>query len=234
MMGFILSGMFGAQHHAAHGALWPDRWLNDVFGRILSGLLLFSFGYFRVFHHRHHRFVGTAADPETHPPIRNFREYFATLATANFLVGLMPPTIRLAVTGRGPDWLTGAAKRRARRDAVMVCGWAVAITGAAVAVPVTVLSWYGVPLLAAALWDAVLSLPEHHGLERTESRADLSRSMAAPGCFKYLQWNENYHREHHQKPSALAHEMPALHARLGRPHDTRYAAFHIRLIGSLG
>ncbi|MCS6916244.1 MAG: fatty acid desaturase [Chitinophagales bacterium] len=63
----LYTGIFITAHDAMHGTVAPLRWLNDGVGWVAA--TLFAFNYWpRLYrnHHRHHRHVGTADDPDVH------------------------------------------------------------------------------------------------------------------------------------------------------------------------
>lgn len=206
-MGLVLAGFFGAMHRAAHGALWPARRFNEILGRGCALLMLTSFTFFRRLHQRHHRYSGTELDPEGLHPVENPRDFLTAILGANFLTCLTPSTLSLALFNRKPEWLNGKSAMLARRDArqivVLIAGTAAATT----ILPGQMLYWYWGPLLIAALFDGLLSLPEHLD---DQGRRRTTRSVSSPIWFRFLNWNENYHVEHHQHPGLPAMEMPAL------------------------
>lgn len=94
-------GLFIVAHDAMHGSLAPGRpALNRAVGATCLFLYAgFRFGRLRAKHHEHHRFAGTAGDPDFHPEApkafwpwygRFFRQYFGwrELAWLTLLVGV--------------------------------------------------------------------------------------------------------------------------------------------------
>jgi beta-carotene/zeaxanthin 4-ketolase len=78
-------GMFIVAHDCMHGSLVPGKpWANRWIGRVCLFLYAgFWFDSLNREHHRHHRFSGTARDPDfdDHPPYgfwRWFGKFFAT------------------------------------------------------------------------------------------------------------------------------------------------------------
>lgn len=67
-MTHLYTGLFITAHDAMHGTLAPGRpLLNDALGRLCTLLFAFnSWARLRPKHHRHHRHVATADDPDFH------------------------------------------------------------------------------------------------------------------------------------------------------------------------
>ena len=58
-------GMAVVYHDCSHGVFFRTRWLNDFVGHwIAGGLLNTSMYAYRNYHLKHHRFAGTAEDPD--------------------------------------------------------------------------------------------------------------------------------------------------------------------------
>ncbi len=63
----LYTGMFITAHDAMHGLVSPKRSLNLWIGRVCATLFAFNFyDQLNRKHHLHHRFVGTAQDPDYH------------------------------------------------------------------------------------------------------------------------------------------------------------------------
>lgn len=232
VMGVLLSGAFGGMHRASHGAFWPGRRMNEAVGRLWALMLLINFSWFRAAHLRHHRF---AAGPEdTEPPLRigSRFDYVTALVTCNFLVHLLPKSLRLAGPGGGPDWLSARERKAARFDALLLLAWMGAVGAGLFLWPWEVLAIYGCPLAVALLCDAVFSIPEHFGCAASGSPNAASRTVLTAPWLSFIQWNENYHAEHHRFPALPAFAMPAVHA-AGQPLGEIWAGGYIRFHANL-
>lgn len=82
---WLYVGLFIVAHDCMHGALVPHKlWANRLAGQVCLFLYAgFSFDALNREHHKHHRFSGTAGDPDfdDHPPYgfwRWFAKFFMT------------------------------------------------------------------------------------------------------------------------------------------------------------
>ncbi len=64
----LYTGLFITAHDAMHGAVSQHKKVNDSIGKVAATLFAYN-AYRKLFpkHHQHHRFVGTAQDPDYHP-----------------------------------------------------------------------------------------------------------------------------------------------------------------------
>lgn len=67
---WLYVGLFIVAHDCMHGSLAPGRpWLNFAIGQLCLGLYAgFSFRHLNKKHHDHHKYAGTAEDPDYHEP----------------------------------------------------------------------------------------------------------------------------------------------------------------------
>jgi len=231
VMGFLLSGAFGAMHRATHGALFPQRRLNEVVGRANALLLLSNFSLFRYVHHRHHKHLGEPEDTEPPLMFRRRPEYVLSLLTTNSFFHFTVPALRAVLVGQVPGWVDDADKQaRVRADRRLLLAWLVVLAVSSAIAPVTLLCIYWAPLAWVLLFDAWFSIPEH--LRTAQPLGEpVVRSVATVPLVSTLQWDENLHRAHHRYPHLPALSMAEVERWLepgyGQYEAKGYFRFHL-------
>ncbi len=77
LQAYLYTGLFITAHDSMHGAVAKKRWLNDLYGKLSLGLFA-AFSYRKMYkkHIAHHRFAGTAKDPDFDETTQNFFLWF--------------------------------------------------------------------------------------------------------------------------------------------------------------
>lgn len=185
-------------HDGVHRSICKNRWLNDALAQVCFWLLGISLTRYRAFHLAHHRFVGTALDPE--------RALKAGAAPA----WDMPANMRHILTLCAKDFLVWPALRE-----IIPFMRLVASPGATLA---AIAIWGGVAWLfgwvPVALWLTALATAfwasfrfrvwtEHQGTDGTN-------------CVRMTWWQRflfaphriGWHAEHHAAPGVPFYELP--------------------------
>lgn len=201
-------------HDAAHRLVTKNRPLNDFLGTIFCfGPLLYSLEGYRRFHFKHHRTVGTAADPELHHknslpqwslPLR--RRQVLLRFVGDFVGGSVPHIMMLMRLSKPPRVTSLLPSLLAHAAIVALCvqlgvWWVPAL-------------WYA--SLSTAFW-AVFRLrvwSEHIG---TDSTWRLTATWWQRALF--LPHNTWCHGEHHDNASVPCWALPTLARSGARRHS---------------
>lgn len=209
-------------HDAVHGLFARRRRLNDLLANAAVGVpLLLPVHLYRALHISHHRYLGSARDPERLLLYRGQRWNYRPLAAGALAVQLAGD-----LSGWNAIILAGryfVARRRGGTLALPRCRaypelgaqfaiWGALWAGAGLTVPVTALRlaalWFLPYLTLTQLLQKVRSFAEH-----TDDDDHDQRSCSwAPGLLGRLTvwpYNINYHREHHARPDLPWNRLPA-------------------------
>lgn len=159
-----------ALHEAAHGALCPHRWGNEIIGMIIGTLSFLGFSLYRAAHHTHHAFLSTERDEELWPfVIPGTPRWLRRLAAvAELTLGLVYTPFMFLRTffRRGSPIREKAVRRRIWAEfALMAVGW-----GSIVAVIAWREAWmpllvlYVIPAFLAANMQSLRKYIEHMGM----------------------------------------------------------------------
>lgn len=244
VQGAALVSFSHAAHECTHGLYVSGRLWNRVCGSLWMLPLLLNFGVHRRYHLRHHSYTSRPGDPEYNFEYASFRGVGAYLkAAARWLVVPTPvhrlnwrETVR-ACRGRASEFVQNERDRsHVRWNALLLVAWAAAAALATWQWP-WLLKAYWVPLVfffPLVTW--YTALPEHYGVEPSQSALHNTRSVYAGGLLSRAFWNINFHTAHHYAPSVPFHNLPALDASL-RPgvvlSAPSYFSFHARLLAEL-
>lgn len=235
--GFVLAGFFNAAHDCVHRTHVCGARGNRIAGVLWSVPVLSNFSLYRRSHLIHHRRTGIAGDTETPHQFAGVADYLRSVSGIGywrFALG----TIARCWRGSFPTHVTSRADRRAANvDNAVLTVWLAVMLAATLAFPRALAIAYWLPLAWSAPWMILLAIPEHHGLHGAAARASNTRSVTSNAVLRFVQWNANFHADHHRFPG-----VPAVHlARLRRVTGTApgahvvpsYTGFHARLIATL-
>jgi len=223
LLGVIYAHGLELQHEALHGILLPTQGGNRLIGSLLGLPMLTTFTDTQARHLHHHRFVGTAQDVYDRS-CRDFASPGAILAhvlSASRLRDFLATLGALAANRHDPV-LKGRARERARTEFVATALTMAALLALAVAVDPRIVLWaWIVPaLLVAPVVHFLMTSPEHIG--RTRDSRDLAqnaRTYLASPLWCYLINYDNYHIEHHLRPTLPFRQLPAFHIERCGPAD---------------
>lgn len=230
-MGFFLSAAFGAMHRSTHGALFPNPMANAVVGRIAALALLANYTYFRYSHFHHHAYTGTPSDTEPPIVLARQRDYLWAMLTTNSLRHFTLPALSALVRRDPPPWIPPRRHRAFYLDGLAQALVVLGVLGGLAVAPSWVIALYLGPLAVTCLFDAWFSIPEHYGCG-TVREPTLSRSVTTARWIAYVQWEENFHAEHHETPAAPAPVCREMAIATGLP-TTGYFRFHRGLLSEL-
>jgi fatty acid desaturase len=232
-------------HEAFHGALHPDRRVNDRLGRLLCILFGAAFAFLRYGHLIHHRFNRGPGDQSelydartTHPLVAKAYYYarltvglYAVEVIGNILALLPKRLLRPAVhvIFLNNDARAGASGAQAVR--VLVDGpllrdirvdSVLALSAMAAAFWLWGAHW---PWLAAALlmrgfFISFMDNAFHYGTPLNDSKA--AYNLKPPAGLGPLLLNFNLHRVHHANPNLPWYALPAAFESAGESYDGGY------------
>jgi fatty acid desaturase len=223
---------WGLIHESIHGKLFPQRRLNEGFGRALAIAFMLPFDAVRFGHLMHHRYTRERYDrPDVHdgvtPRVLARIGYYAHLLGGLYLGELVLPLLtflpaswvsRLVARKLRSDEPTGQdiqrlfvafaenkdRRNRLRRDWV-----------ASVAMHAGAFYLYGAwwPVLAATmflrgLWLSIADNLPHYDVALDEPQR--ARNFRAPAIWRPVLMNHHLHRLHHQHPTLPWTALPEL------------------------
>jgi fatty acid desaturase len=158
----------------------------------------------------------------------------APIIGAGFVLGMALDTV-MTVIGRPPRYVRSEAQRRA--VTVDAAVGVAALAFAVVVLPVSIVTWWLVPLAVALVgYFPIATLPEHYLCDDDRDPMAHTRTVVSNPAFRYLYWNNNFHAEHHLVPSVPYHRAPELHAYLLGRHrhiEPSYLGFQKSVIKQL-
>jgi len=188
-------------HEAAHGALSPNRVLNELHGVLIGTASFIPLSVYRYVHARHHAHLGRERDPEFWPynlpgAPRALRVGYAWLELlAGWLVTPLLYSVRTAMS-----WRSVPGRQHGR----LLGEWAFLIAAwAAVLWAVVALGWwrgfvvvFAVPAWGAGVFQTVRKFTEHLGMHG-ETIASMTRTVAYRGAVGRLASASQFHVDHH-------------------------------------
>lgn len=232
-LGFLLSGFFNAAHDCVHRTHMLTAAGNRIAGVLWSVPVLSNFSIYRRSHLVHHRRTGLEGDTEPPQKLDGIMRYLASVSGVGywrFVVGTMVRCWR----GSLPEH---ADRQAAFVDNAVLSIWIAAALLATFAFPRALILTYWLPLACSAPWMILLAIPEHYGLEKVPTVDHNARTVTSNAVVRFVQWNANYHADHHRFPGVPAVNLPRLRRTSGTPPGENiadsYAGFHARLVASL-
>lgn len=183
-------GLFIIAHDCMHGALIPFRpAANRAIGQLCLALYAgFSFDELNKAHHRHHRFSGTASDPDfdAHPPY-GFWHWFA-----KFFIGYF-------------TW---------RQAAAILAAYMIFVFGFG-ASPLNAVVFWAIPSLLSALQLFTFGtyLPHKPGAHPWTDRHNTRSSGFPPWLSLLTCYHFGYHHEHHLYPTLPWWRLPGVRSK---------------------
>lgn len=231
---FAFTWFWSSSHEAMHGNLYQASLANRVFGIAASTAIFYNFSLYRAFHIEHHKYTRTPDDPEEpQARIDGPWSYLAAVNALPFFRDLWLDSFR-ALLGSPPAYCkSDTLRRHIWQDAVLFHGSNAATLVLLWHYPSQVLGHWLVPFTVYALAIFMYhGLSEHHGCSDSGPAFETTRTVVGDPLVRFLNWNGNYHVEHHLFPSVPYYNLPRIHEFAG--HRMRhvvptYTAFHRQL-----
>ncbi|MFE4668223.1 fatty acid desaturase [Streptomyces sp. NPDC056716] len=234
---FVVASLHNVLHCTSHGTFMRTHRGNRVAGQLAGTLLLMNSALYRVFHLHHHRNTQTADDPEPDGVIINPGQYVIAMLNLDYFLGFLRMSAA-SLWHRYPYFVTTDRARAAiRRDTGIIALWVAAAAAATALWPMAMLTLYIVPTCLAWVLNNFSIMPEHYYVDRTDNPWRNTNSVYTRSTwFGFLNWNTNYHAEHHLYPGIPAWNLHVVSKRV-REHlaftETSYLRFHARLVADL-
>ncbi|MDX3382467.1 fatty acid desaturase [Streptomyces niveiscabiei] len=237
LAGVVVASLHNLLHCASHGTFVRTHRGNRVAGQIAGTFILINSALYRVFHMHHHRNTHTAHDPEPDGVITTLREYGIAMLNVDYLVGFLRMSIA-SLWRRYPYFVkTERARSVIRRDTWILLLWIACATVLTVLWPMVMLTAYIMPACVGWVLNNFSIMPEHYYAERTDDPWRNTNSVyTGSRWFGFLNWNTNYHAEHHLYPGVPAWNLREVSERVRDRlafTETSYIRFHVRLISDV-
>ncbi|WP_306336724.1 fatty acid desaturase [Streptomyces sp. KL118A] len=233
----VIASLHNLLHCASHGTFMNTHRGNRVAGQISGTFILVNSALYRVFHMHHHRNTHTAEDPEPDGIITNLREYATAMINWDYFIGFLRMSAA-SLGNRYPYFVTTDRARAAiRRDTWILFAWIAAVIALTVLWPMVMLTVYIMPACIAWVLNNFSIMPEHYYAERSDNPWRNTNSVYTKSkWFSFLNWNTNYHAEHHLYPGVPAWNLHEVSKQV-REHlactETSYIRFHIRMLSDI-
>ncbi|MEU5161876.1 fatty acid desaturase [Streptomyces sp. NPDC020875] len=234
---FVVASLHNVLHCAAHGTFMNTHRGNRIAGQVSGTVLLMNSALYRVFHMHHHRNTHTVDDPEPDGSITTIGQYVLAMLNIEYFLGFLRMSAASA-RHRYPYFVTTDRARSAiRRDTWILLAWILAVTVLTVLWPLVMLTLYIAPACIAWVINNFAIMPEHYYAERSDNPWRNTNSVYTRSkWFGFLNWNTNYHAEHHLYPGIPAWNLHQVSQRV-RHHlactETSYFRFHARVLSDI-
>lgn len=239
--GVLIVHHFALQHECSHYTPFRSRWLCTLLAGWCGFLLVIPPKFFRYEHCDHHTYTNlTGRDPEMIELPISLRKYLWYLSSVPYWRSQIGGLLR-----RGWGRLTDEEKRFIpkveqlaviRESRVMLAGYAgiiVVMVGFDWWAPVF---YWWVPMVMAEPVMRFIRMTEHVGRPNVADMKQNTRTNLVSFPWRFLNWNMNYHAEHHFAASVPFHALPALHDAL-REHvyveKHGYLSAHLDIIAAM-
>jgi fatty acid desaturase len=218
----LVNALFAPMHEASHYNAFKTRWMNDVLTFVTGAAILNNAGFYRPYHHAHHRYTqDPLRDPElvTSGTPRTWGQYFFRISSIPFLMLRTRDLLLFPFGARGGVTYIHEASwpQVARWGRRLLAFYAVLLAGS-ILLETDLLLWswlvplaIGLPLLRLYL------LSEHTLCANSDDGFANTRTTLSNRLLRFIMWNLPYHAEHHLLPNIPFHHLPEAHRHL-RPH----------------
>jgi fatty acid desaturase len=227
------------QHQALHSLGFKNKNLNYIFGVILGIPMMVSFSAYQESHLAHHRALGTPQDKEFFDYGDGRQINFSSLIKLMLMWGhhwtalarMFSAVFRWRITSRLPH-----------RAQMMRMEYLLILTLLSAGIAWSILHqsflmleiWLLPYLFLACPIHALLELPEHYQCNKnTRDILENTRSIKSGFLMTWFTNGNNYHVEHHMRPSWPIENLKTLHQELSSSikfSEPSYGVFYFRVL----
>lgn len=233
----FVNALFGPMHEASHYNAFKTRWMNDVLTFVSGAAILNNAGFYRPYHHAHHRYT---QDPDRDPELvtsgtpRSWGQYLFRISSIPFLLirardlCLFPLGLRGDVT-----YIHETAWPQVHRWGRRLLAFYAVLLAGSILLRTDVLLWtWLIPLLIGLPLLRLYLLSEHTLCPNSDDGFANTRTTLSNPIVRFLMWNLPYHAEHHLLPNIPFHLLPEAHRHL-RPHLKHVAKGYVQVHGEI-
>jgi len=217
--GLMIVHHFALQHECSHYTPFTSRRLCNLLATYCGFLLVIPPKFFRYEHCDHHTYTNLhGRDPEMIELPISVWKYLGYLSSVPYWRSQFGGLFR-----RGSGRLTDDERRFIpkveyaaiiRESRWMIAGYAAIIVAMIVFGWSAPLFYWWLPMFMAEPVMRFIRMTEHVGRPMVEDMQSNTRTNVVSAPWRFLNWNMNYHAEHHYASSVPFHALPDLHERL--------------------
>jgi fatty acid desaturase len=246
VFGLFCCSFFACEHETAHKTAFKSKRLNDIAGRLVGIVHLYSLTAFRELHFTHHRHTHVPGlDPEISFGNRPMPSMVKTLPSYfSWLTGIPILSFKILMLIFGAVGMPEFARKnlfpfvrqevrfRLAIESIYILFFQCILLYLTKYVYIGFIALFIGQLVGHGLL-ATYTVTEHNGLPYEGNILNRTRSMRTSNAVKILMWNMPYHAEHHAYPSIPFHALPKLHElikdEITHRHET-YPKFHVKVL----
>lgn len=217
--GVMIVHHFALQHECSHYTPFRSRWICNLLASYCGFLLVIPPKFFRYEHCDHHTYTNLhGRDPELIELPISVWKYLGYLSSVPYWRGQFGGLFRRAL-GR----LTDEEKRFVpkvehaaviRESRLMLAGYGAIVAAVIVFGWTAPVFYWWLPMFMAEPVMRFVRMTEHVGRPNVPDMQMNTRTNIVSAPWRFLNWNMNYHAEHHYASSVPFHALPDLHAKL--------------------
>ncbi len=220
--GIIIVHFFAPFHECSHGTAFRSLWANRILGWITGTSLFLIPAYFRYEHLAHHSHTQIPEDdPEMIPMAEHLSGYIFYSTGIPYFYSNLTTLIRMLGGRFNSVELKFLPKRE--QKTVIIEAWGMFLLYATLGTvsigfetSAIILYWL-VPRFLGEPVMRFIRMSEHTGCSRVRHILLNTRTVLTIPLFRWLNWNNAYHAEHHAIPTVPFHALKDLHSIMG-PH----------------
>ena len=237
VMALILAACKNVSHFYIHHNTQNKR-LNRILGCFWGTVIFQNYSFFKYEHLNHHRYAGVEGDTIPHKYFSGILIYLKALVGIFDWLTSFGEVISFA-RGRFPGFIkTEKQKQQIKEDNMVVICWLFVAIVLTVFFPKEFLLAYWLPICFAPGAFFIFAAAEHYGLNSEEDPdiAYNTRTVKSSALVRFIQWNSNYHAEHHFFPTIPLlnlHSLSKHTSDLYYNKEKTYIQYHFKLVKSL-
>ena len=236
--GIVMVHWFAPFHECSHGTAFKSAVMNKAVGWVTGTSLFLIPVYFRYEHIAHHSYTQIVGDdPEMIPIAERLGGYLYYATAIPYFYSNLITLLRMLFGQFNTIELKFLPKRempRVRRQAWIMAGVYVALAVGSIWLNTYVVAIYWlIPRVVGEPFMRLIRISEHTGCPRVRNILRNTRTVLTFPLFRWLNWNNAYHAEHHAIPTIPFHALSDLHQTMGSYFEEvrhGYVATQVHLI----